>query len=412
MRRITAIILIISILSVLFAGCSKKASQTKVADYGTYGSDFARRLASEAPYRKAYSADEQKAGSMIKEEFEKLGYEVQTQPVTGPDGKQSNNYIAVFDGEGFFSKSNDTGDYIQTDRYIVVGAHYDSKFSKSELDEYNAKMKEENGDDADIYEYDGINDNASGVGALLTCAKEIKNLKDVPFNVIFVAFGASGDDLAGSKTFFSALTPDVRSKLEVMICIDSIYAGDKIYANSGLNSLLPGRKYAMRRKLYQAYDVAYENSLSSLNGFNLLYNESRIQQDLNGDGSIDIYSEVSLNVSDYQPFDNAMVPVVYFDSFDYNFKTVDEMHDTKNLDLQAFDGMIRGTYLDSMKVLDPIHKTSEADLLQVRINNVACVILGLVMKGSDSALTAEQYKAALEEEKNPSPTSRSALGQT
>ena len=105
------------------------------------------------------------------------------------------------------------------------------------------------------------------------------------------------------------------------------------------------------------------------------------------------------------------MPIVFFDSFDYNFKTTDEMHDTKNLDLQEFDGMVRGTYLDSMKVLDPILKTEESDLLEVRINNVAFVILGVIMKGSDTALTAEQYKEALEEEKRPS-SSQTSLGQT
>ena len=233
----------------------------------------------------------------------------------------------------------------------------------------------------------------------MTCAKEISNYTSMGFNVIFVAFGASSDDLAGSRAFFSALTPDVRSKIEVMFCIDSIYAGDKIYANSGLSSLLPNRKYAMRRKLYQSYDVAFENSLYTNNGFNLLYNESRIAADVNEDGREDIYSEVTLNRSDYVPFDEALIPIVYFDSYDYNFKTIEEMHDTKNLDLQAFGGMIRSTYLDSVDVLDPILVTEESDLLQTRINNVAFVILGVGMKGSDSALTYNQYMDALEEER-------------
>ncbi len=412
MRRLVSIVLIISILMLTVSGCRKSEDDRPVADYGTYGSDFARKLAKETPFRKAYSAEEAKAGSMIEEEFRKLGYDVQKQAVTGTDGKQSNNYIAVFDGIGLFSKSKDTGEYIQTQRYLIVGAHYDSKYSRDELDEFNAKLKEEKGDEAVTYDYDGINDNASGIGALMTCAKELKELKNVPYNIIFVAFGASGDDFAGAKTFFSALTPDVRSKLEGMICIDSIYAGDKIYVNSGMNSLQPGRKYAMRRKLYQAYDVAYERSLDDLNDFNLLYNESRIQQDLNGDGTLDIYSEVSLNQSDYLPFDNAMVPVVFFDSYDYNFKTIDEMHDTKNLDLQAFDGMIRETYLDSMSTLDPILKTEESDLLQVRINNVACVILGLFFKESGTALLPEEYKAAMEAEKSGATIQTIPLGQS
>jgi len=392
MRRIVALILIFTISLSVLTGCKDTDDNKLPADFGSYGADFARSLAAEYPYRKAYSISENLAGQMIKAEFENLGYEVQTQPFTGSDGSTSNNYIAVHKGAGFYSKNEDTGEYIPTERYIIVGAHYDSKFHREELDAYN----EANGTS---YKYDGINDNASGIGALLTCAKEIHNYTNMGFNVIFVAFGASGDDFAGSRAFFNALTADVRSKTEVMFCIDSIYAGDKVYASSGMSSLIPGRKYAMRRKLYQSYDVAYENSLYSLNGFNLLYNESRIMADLNEDGHEDVYSEITLNKSDYVPFDDARIPIVYFDSYDYNFKTVEEMHDTKNLDLQDFGGMIRGTFLDSADTLDPILITEENDILQSRINNIAFVMLGVAMKGSDTALTYTEYMEAMESER-------------
>ena len=392
MRRIIAVLLTITILCSCLAGCKEEQEKKLPADFGTYGADFARNLASEYPFRKAYSIQETLAGTMIKTEFENLGYDVQTQPFTGSTGEQSNNYIAMYNGSGFYSKNDDTGEYIPTERYIVIGAHYDSSFLREEKDAYN----EEHGT---TYGYDGISDNASGIGVLMTCAKEIKSYTGMGFNVIFVAFGASGDDLAGSKAFFNALTPDVRSKLEVMFCVDSIYAGDKIYASSGLSSLISGRKYEMRRKLYQSYDVAFENNLFTNYGFNLLYNESRIMTDLDGNGTEELYNEVSVNKSDYIPFDNALIPVVYFDSFDYNFKTLEEMHDTKNLDLQGFGGMIRNTLLDDSKVLDEIYVTEEDDLLRTRINCLAFIILGVGMKGSDSALTYTQYVNALESER-------------
>ena len=62
--------------------------------------------------------------------------------------------------------------------------------------------------------------------------------------------------------------------------------------------------------------------------------------------------------------------------------------------------MIRGTFLDSTSTLDPILVTEEVDQLELRINNVAFVILGTAMKGSDTALTYTQYVNALESEKN------------
>ena len=409
MRRVIAVVLTLAIGLSCLTSCKDKEEDRAPADFGSYGADFARNLASRCPFRKAYSQQENLAGNIIKSEFETLGFEVQTQSFTGSDGKTSNNIVAISKGAGFYSKSSDAGDYIHTERYIVVGAHYDSKFTAEELEAYNAELTKSD-KSAQPLKYDGINDNASGVGALMTCAKELKGYTSMAYNIIFVAFGASSDDFAGARAFFNALTPDVKSKIEAMFCIDSIYAGDKIYANSGYNSLVAGNKYAMRRKLYQAYDVAYENSLYTNNNFNLLYNESRIRVDLDGDEKEDIYSEVSANKSDYIPFDEAKIPIVFFDSYDYNFDSIDDMHDTKNLDLQLFDGMIRGTFLDGTQSLDPILVIDEVDQLELRINNVAFVILGTAMKGSDTALTYTQYVNALESEKNSSATEPSASG--
>ena len=108
MRRIIAVLLTITIICSCFAGCKDEQEKSMPADYGTYGADFARNLASEYPFRKAYSIQETLAGTMIKTEFENLGYEVQTQPFTGSTGETSNNYIAIYNGSGFYSKNEDT----------------------------------------------------------------------------------------------------------------------------------------------------------------------------------------------------------------------------------------------------------------------------------------------------------------
>ena len=175
-----------------------------------------------------------------------------------------------------------------------------------------------------------------------------------------------------------------------MYCIDSIYAGDKLYASSGWNSLVAGQKYDKRRKLYEAYDVAYDNCLASINGVDLYYNESGIQTDINGDGVIDIYREITTTQSDYTPFDLAGIPTVYFESYDYNYTTLAEMKETKNLDLQAFSGMIRHTDLDSTKLLA---LSVDEDQLIDRINNTACIIVGAIMKGAHNGVSISDYEA-------------------
>ena len=77
------------------------------------------------------------------------------------------------------------------------------------------------------------------------------------------------------------------------------------------------------------------------------------------------------------------------------FQNLDEFKETKNLHLQEFDGMISKTYLDSSELLDEILTKNDVDKLELRINNVAFIILETIMKGSDHALTHQEYQDLL-----------------
>lgn len=381
-RKLIALLLSMIIFIIPVTSCSDDDDEVMLqADYGSYGADIAREFASLYPYRRAYTEQEAAAGEYIRSKFEELGYEVSKQDFSNLYGGTSSNYIVNISGKGFFS-IDEFGNPQEVRRTIVIGAHYDDAFSEGQVDS--------------SYGYDGISDNASGIGVLLTIAAQIKNYEDLSFDVILVAFGAGNDNYAGAQAFASSLTDEVAGSIDCMYCIDSIYGGDKVYASAGYNSLIMNQKYPMRRKLYQAYDVVYDSLLYSQYGFSLYYNECGIITDLNGDGFDDIYREVSANKSDYVPFDNMNIPIVYFDSADYFFDNMDEMKDTKNLNLQEFGGMIRSTPIDSSTILDPFMVTEERDLLQVRINCVAYVILESMMKGSDYAMTYNEYMSLQE----------------
>ena len=381
-RKLIALILSLIIFIIPVTSCSDDSDEVLLqADYGSYGADIARELASLYPYRRAYTEQEAAAGEYIRGKFEELGYEVSKQDFDSLYGGSSSNYIVHISGKGFFSV-DEFGNPVEVRRTIVIGAHYDDAFSEGQVDA--------------SYGYDGISDNASGIGCLLTIAAQIKNYEDLSFDVILVAFGAGNDNYAGAQAFVSSLTEEVASSIDCMYCIDSIYGGDKVYASAGYNSLLMSQKYQMRRKLYQAYDVVYDSLLYSQYGFSLYYNECGIITDLNGDGFDDIYREVSANKSDYVPFDNMNIPVVYFDSADYFFENMEDMKDSKNLNLQEFGGMVRSTPVDSSSILDPFMVTEERDQLQIRINCIAYVILESMMKGSDYAMTYNEYMSLQE----------------
>ena len=406
LKKFTAAVLTASIC-LAFASCKDEDTKKVIpADYGSYGADIARELAQQFPNRTAYSADEAAAGAYIEGKMKDMGYEPIVQSFTGSSGLSSNNYIVKIEGSGFYVE-DDSGNYNLEKKIAIIGAHYDTLMTYAPEPVETEEGEEPEETTGPTYSYDGISDNASGIGCLLTALAQAKDYTEMGYDVYFVAFGAGSDNYAGAYAFYQSLSDEERNSIEVMYCIESIYAGDKVYASAGYNSLISGKKYAMRRKLYQTYDVCYANTLYTNYKFDIYYNESGIKTDLDGDGVTDIYNEVSANKSDYVVFDEAGIPIVFFDSGDYNFKSMEEMKDTKNLNLQDFGGQIKGTPADSTELLDSVIRKDDidededgipdksGDVLQIRINAIAFVMLETLNKGSDSGMTPKAYKEYL-----------------
>ncbi|MBP5655389.1 MAG: M28 family peptidase [Clostridiales bacterium] len=406
----------------VLAGCSEDDEKKIPADYGTYGADIARQIAKDYPYRVPYSAQETQAGGFIKDKMEEAGFVPEVQEFRTDSGV-SHNYIVKIPGKGYYMQDA-AGEYTLQHRIAIIGAHYDSMFDEEGVKKYIADLKaaealqaetdkkgkkkkdKDNSEGGEGEEsgitvtYDGLSDNASGVGCLLTALSQAKDYKDMGYDVYFVAFGAGNSNFAGADFFLKSLSAEERDSIELMYCVDSIYAGSKVYASAGRKSVVAGgNKYELRRKLYKTYDVCYRNTLYSNYHFDICYNESDIYADIDGNGQEELFAEISGNASDYIPFDNAGIPVVYIESFDFNFDTIEEMKDTKNLNLKEYNGMVRNTPLDSTVALDPVLKTEEQDLLQIRINCIAFVMLETIKDGTSNGMTESEYKEFLENQK-------------
>lgn len=145
------------------------------------------------------TAQEREAGAYVRSAFERLGYSVETQSFRFNEGTSA-NLIATKEGE--------------SDREIVVGAHYDS------------------GDEAD-----GADDNASGVGVLLAAAELVRDAS-TPYTIRFVAFGAEeADDMFGSAHYVDELDAAERDEIVAMVNIDSVAVGDIPYVYGDAEAL-------------------------------------------------------------------------------------------------------------------------------------------------------------------------------
>jgi alkaline phosphatase isozyme conversion protein len=411
---------------VLLTSCKKSGNgSNKPADYGSYGSDIAREIATKFPDRSAYSSGESQTGAYIEEKIKGLGYDVEVQTFQGSGGSSA-NYVIKVPGTGFYC-SQDDGSFVLEHRTAIIGTHYDAAVSPEYIEEVEEDEDDEDEDDDEDeteatepkYVFNGISDNASGTACIITALMAFKDYKNVAYDVWFVFFGAGTDNFAGAEAFYMSLSEEEKNSIDVMYDVDSLYAGDKVYASSGYKSLISTRRYEMRRKLYQSYDVCFANTLYTNYGFDLYYNESGIKVDIDEDGNQDIFNEIPKTVSDFKVFDDRMIPIVYFESYEYNFTKMNQMKETKNLNLQDYGGVIRGTPADSVEFLDSVLIEEDydrngdgeidctGDRLQIRINCVAFIVVESLLKGSDKGMTPAEYEAYKVEQTKQTFTSES-----
>ncbi|MDD2534286.1 MAG: M28 family peptidase [Eubacteriales bacterium] len=425
-------------LMVPLSGCTdtgSASSASTIADFGTYGSKLALQLAADFPNRSPGSEQELAASEFLAKEFKDLGYKVILQDFTFTDADgathPSQNLIVRAKGDGVTVTDAD-GKVTSERRQIIVGAHYDVSVTAEQaqkaaeeaaalaLAESESQAAAEataestaEGTAADTIEttaeipdptladYDGIHANASGIGALLTVARQLKRV-NLDYDVLLIAFGAGTADQAGAKAYLNAGLSDADLQItDAMYNIDGIYAGDDMYAHAGQNSVLPGNQkiYELRRRLYEATDVFFENALYTNNGYNLNTNQSSLNVDLGEDGQVAIYREWTFHRSDHTPFDQAGIPIVFFESFDYDTDSLDNMKESKNPALSPTGGTVRDTRFDSTDFLQYLFRsnpvtTREADQkkvfkerLEMRINNTAFIIVEAV-KRKDISSTA------------------------
>jgi hypothetical protein len=144
--------------------------------------------------RVAGTEGESEALDYIYQQFKQLGYKTTVQDFTfNSDGADydSANVIAVKPG-----KSSKT---------VIVGGHYDS---------------------VDVGR--GADDSASGIAVILETAEVLKKIK-TPYTIKFVAFGAEEVGLKGSAYYVSQMSAKDIKNTVVMINLDSLAVGDKMY---------------------------------------------------------------------------------------------------------------------------------------------------------------------------------------
>jgi alkaline phosphatase isozyme conversion protein len=181
-----------------------------------------RTLAERFPGRMAGSDRERAAAEYLAGRLADFGYQAALQPFPvafsfHPMGGESTlerqafsqNLVAELAGDG--------------EGLIIVGAHYDTAVERSEA-QAQAGIGGPN--------LQGVDDNASGAGVLLELASRLAG-SSPEHTIRFIAFGAEEVGLLGARHAVQAMTSEERESVVLMINIDSIITGDRLYVHAG-----------------------------------------------------------------------------------------------------------------------------------------------------------------------------------
>jgi Zn-dependent M28 family amino/carboxypeptidase len=167
--------------------------------------------------RKIFTPDIDRAADFIASEFKKIGLE-NFQPEIGQVGNDSSNYHQKFSVGHSQQLTNLVGvlpGKTKKEEYVIFSAHYD----------HLGTGKAVNGDSI----YNGANDDASGVTAVIMLAKYFKALNNNERTIVFAAF--TGEEIGGlgSRYFSKQFDPN---KVIAMFNIEMIGTESKWGKNS------------------------------------------------------------------------------------------------------------------------------------------------------------------------------------
>ena len=193
-------------LTALLAGCNTSSNESQAPAAPTPAEqafEYLTQLSSSAEgigARPTGSVAETRAADWIQDKLGGWGYEVTRQPFSYQrrgEEKASQNLVAEIKG--------------QSDRVILLGAHYDS-------------TGEDEGSE-------GATDNGAGVAALLAVAEALQG-QSLPHTVRFAFFGAEENGLNGAKAYVASLDEAAIDALLAMVNYDTIAGGDIVYVHS------------------------------------------------------------------------------------------------------------------------------------------------------------------------------------
>ncbi|MDA8478554.1 aminopeptidase [Citrobacter sp. Awk 4] len=224
---------------------------------GTIANTQARHIATFFPGRMTGSPAEMLSADYLRQQFEQMGY-------------RSN--IRTFNSRYIYTARDNRKNWHNITGSTVIAAH-EGKVPQqiiimAHLDTYAPQSDTDSDANLGGLTLQGIDDNAAGLGVMLELAER---LKDVPteYSIRFIATSGEEEGKLGAENLLKRMSATEKKNTLLVINLDNLIVGDKLYFNSGQKTPEAVRKLTRDRALTIARH--YGIAASSNPGFNKNY---------------------------------------------------------------------------------------------------------------------------------------------
>ena len=225
------------IAAMALGACFILPAQATSSKPGDIANTQARYIATFFPGRVTGSPAEMLSADYIRQQFQQMGY--------SSDIRTFNSRYVYTAKDNRKNWHNVTGSTViaahegKAPQQIIIMAHLDTYAAQSDADS-----------DANLggLTLQGIDDNAAGVGVMLELAERLKNVP-TQYGIRFIATSGEEEGRLGAQNLLQRMSEAEKKNTLLVINLDNLVVGDKLYFNSGRSTPASVRKLTRDRAL-------------------------------------------------------------------------------------------------------------------------------------------------------------------
>lgn len=262
--------------------CFILPAQAKNPSYGEIASMQARHIATVFPGRMTGTPAEMLSADYIRQQFADMGYE---------------SDIRAFHSRYIYTTRNKTQNWHNVTGSTVIAAHEGKAAEQiiimAHLDTYTPLSDADVDNNLGGLTLQGLDDNAAGLGVMLELAERLKNIP-TKYSIRFIATSGEEEGKLGAENLLKRMSAEEKKNTLLVINLDNLIVGDKLYFNSGQSTPSSVRKLTRDRAL----------ALARTHGVYAATNPGDNPQYPKGTGCC----------NDGEVFDKAGIPVLYVEA--------------------------------------------------------------------------------------------------